>query len=649
MDFTGFKEKVLKGHRNIEVYELERYNTDEGWKFPHTTDFFMEIVNNNPVLIIDDGSCTGDSLMQMINEVSYFIPKKITLLCLICRVTEHKREFLTSINNINKGEKVIDVEVFFGSYWHIPTFYIEDNPNVKERDWLKNLLKLSNLPTEISKISIEINNILKPNKDKFFDYKYFPINNGQIPKKEIIKVRDEIGKIIGYRFYRESFDFFNEFIRRYSFQDIKRDRFKTIELICACIAYEPYIFNRIKSILPDVTIKLIEFIDVLIFKNSKELKSPPLSYNWDARDIFHLFFIMNDENQIYSKLIDDDKFSNMVNFIYMNDNTSINYLLFKFLKFFPLDLNDSQNNLDRKFLLLIKKFRDNRYFHDEEKRMIKVFLSFLHTLPKRKSFENQLDSLNKIFERIDDDKYHTSNVGAHIGLMITDTTTKLKNYEHIALHDFRKSWKYVSNFIEQLLSFHLSYPTFFPELISNDVEEIRIIHKRLSQRIIMHINDTNINEIQNDLKELQSTFINCNSDLFKLFIEPTTSNLKEIITNKIKNWEENRNIEFNCNIDNNIIINFPSYYFSNIILETIFNNFRHSSNEDKINLNLNEAVNDGVIVLEISNNISHEIDSGGGNGISKLIGAKKYPNNIFDYSYKSDGSRFYQSINLKTI
>ncbi|HLO59243.1 MAG TPA: phosphoribosyltransferase [Bacteroidales bacterium] len=651
LDFVKFKQKVLKSERGIGNYKLERYPTEEGWRFPHTTDYFNEIVRGNQVLILDDGSCTGASLKQMINDVAYFIPKKITLVCLIGRVSEHKREFLTSISQIVKGSNTIEVEIFFGSYWHIPTYFIDDNPNIKERIWLSRILKLPNLPTEINKVANEINYILIP-KDE--EYKYFPRKDGNIPKKEIIKVRDEIGKIIGYLFYKESFNYFNEFIKLYSFREEKEDRYKTIELICAVIAYEPHVFERLKNIMPDVVEKLVEFIDVLIFKSPRNLSNSPLTYNWNIRDIFHLFFILNEEEQIYNKLKEGSKFSNFVKFINLNDTTSFNYLLFRVLRYFPLELSDLQRNIDRKFLVLLNKFKKSSEFSSETRRMIKVFISFIHTLPKNRSFENQLLLLNRNFESIENDKSHLNNISANLGFMLSDITTRLKNYDESALIKFKKSWQVAANFIEPLLSFYSSFPNFFPSKISNQVEEISLIFKRLNQRIILNINDSNLTNIQSDLKILQSEYFNCNTDLFRLFIQPTTSELKAKLSEKIIEFNRteigtNRYIELKGEMDANIFIDFPDFYFSDIILNTLFNNFRHSAEKEKITIYIKPEKVHNIFSMEIYNTISEEIDSGGGNGISKLLEAKKYPNNIFDYQFKSIGTTFYQVVRIKLL
>lgn len=656
LDKKQFSQTVLKNERSINYYKLERFSTEVGWKFPHTTDYFNKIVKNNQVLILDDGSCTGASLMQMINEIAFFSPQKITLLCLIGRVSEHKREFLTSISQIIKGSTIIEVEIFFGSFWHIPTYYLEDNPNIKERNWLQDILKISNLPTEIYNIASEIIELLEPKYPNYFsDYKFFPKINNSIPKKELISIRNEVGRINGYRFYKESFTFFNELIKLYSFKSEQNDRYQTIELLCGVIAYEPFVYAKIKSIMPDIAEKLVEFVDVLLFKSPRTLSTSPLTYKWNIRDLFHLFFIINDEKTIYKKLLDHNNSISLIKVIELNDKKSVNYLLYKILRYFPLKKSDIRQNFDRKILVLLDKYKKNEDFSSESRRMIKVFLSFTHTLPKKESFENQVALLHKNFETIADEKTHLSNVVANLGFMLTDITTRLKNYDDLALKKFRSSWDIIAEFIEPILSFHQSYPSFFPSKISTQVEELRKIFKNLNQRIIIRINDINISKIQFDLKLLQSNYFNCNSNLFDLFIETTTSDVYTIISTKIYEFQntevgKKRKIQFKSKLDRSCIIDFPSYYFSNIILEILFNNFRHSCENEEVTILIKDDSSLGIFSMEIFNKISDDVDSGGGNGITKLKDAKKYPNNIFDYQYKTLGKNiFYQVVRIKII
>ena len=64
------------------------------------------------------------------------------------------------------------------------------------------IIKIQNTPDRIRKFAISIKKEISPIKNRISDYKYFP--KPQDPsietQKEILKIRNEIGKIIGFRF-----------------------------------------------------------------------------------------------------------------------------------------------------------------------------------------------------------------------------------------------------------------------------------------------------------------------------------------------------------------------------------------------------------------------------------------------------------------
>ena len=84
-------------------------------------------------------------------------------------------------------------------------------------------------------------------------------------KKDLIKVRNEIGKVVDYRYYTETFSFFDAYIQSFFLdKEDYKERIKNTELICAAIAYEPYLLKKIKNIAPDIVSKIKEFIIKLI-------------------------------------------------------------------------------------------------------------------------------------------------------------------------------------------------------------------------------------------------------------------------------------------------------------------------------------------------------------------------------------------------
>ena len=103
-------------------------------------------------------------------------------------------------------------------------------------------------------------------------------------------MRDELGKVIGYRHYKESFAFFDCLIKKYENEVATIDRYKEIELLCATFIYEPYLYEKIVGILPDVVEKIEDFVCDLIFSDKNIFET--LTYRWNKKDIIHLFFIV---------------------------------------------------------------------------------------------------------------------------------------------------------------------------------------------------------------------------------------------------------------------------------------------------------------------------------------------------------------------
>ena len=226
------------------------------------------------------------------------------------------------------------------------------------------------------------NNIIKEicprNIASFKDYKYLPKDKitKEIPKKELLIVREELGKVIGYRLDLESFKFFDCFIKKYQ-KNTTNDYFKEIELLCATFIYEPYLYDKITVILPDVTERIESFIENLIFSNDKIYIN--LTYKWNKKDIVHLFFIVFKNEKLLSKLT-IERFKKLIEFTEQVDST-INYILYKLVKYFPLNTYQFvEKKYDIQIKGLITKLKDDDSIPNKE---IKKYYNFITSLPSR--------------------------------------------------------------------------------------------------------------------------------------------------------------------------------------------------------------------------------------------------------------------------
>lgn len=654
LNFLSLKNDVLKDH-SITHYELERYIEEDGWKFPHTTKYIGEIVNNNPVLILDDGTCTGDSLTQMINELSFYNPQKITVLSIIGRLPEHKREFLSTIERIRKGNREIQVEVFFGTHWHVPTFYLNDNPNTIERNRLVEIVSIYNSPSRIKKFASSINKSLVPKKkESFKNHRFLPKDKqtSLIPCKDIIDVRDEVGKVIGFRFYKENFDWFNSFIKKYESSE-KKDRYKEIELLCATISFEPYIYNRLRKILPDVTDKLCEFIDSIIFgnpkKNNKQLNLVDLTYDWDSKDIIHLFFILYPNDELIHKLKENNNISKLLHFFEVQEIT-IDYLFYKFLNYFPLNNFEIEKKNPAKILALLKTLAQNPSLNDEYLRQLNIFKAFISSLPSKKDYSQQLFSISDSLENLLKDEYHKTSFRAQLGYMLSDIESMKIDFHAVNVKQFNDNWINISKFIAEILSFTKSYPSYLPLKAYNEAQTVTIVYGRLNELVPNLNENSNFNEIDGYLEKLRSSIFNSNSEIFKLFLKPITYNIVSDIESKIKDFA----MEDKCLVQDNLLLGsklvFPEFYFKEIVLESILNNLRHRDiAKDPVLIKVNESSANRYIEISIENVVSIDYKPGTGYGSILLDHANSFPRNAFQYSSIRLGRTYYQKIIIKKL
>ncbi|MBA3985521.1 MAG: phosphoribosyltransferase, partial [Flavobacteriales bacterium] len=647
--FTNLKTAI--GNDNIEEIEIDRINSKEGWRFPHNSKYLSSKVDGNLCLIIDDGTSTGDSLMQMIDEISFYNAKEIILLCFIGRVPDHKREFFSRISSVNvKNGAVVNLSIFFATHWHIPTYYLDSNPVIDETNWLKELINIPNTPYNISKISKRISKAIEPRKDNFKDYRYLPKIKGtvDVPKKDLIIRREEIGKVIGYRLYKESFNYFNYFIKKYSQQTREAERYKEIELICACFVYEPYLYEKLTNILPDVTLLIEEFVKFLIYSFNKYEKHG--TYDWDKKDIIHLFFIVFRDEKLLKEL-NPENFKKLIEFTKPKES-SLDYVLYKLLKYFPLN-NQFQDNYkyDLEFKRLIKQLIQTESSNVD---VLRNYLSFLNTLPSKENFESQLYNLQSHYEKDDAEDLHTNkkqldhNVSA-ISSLIDKIISFIENDSKIILEDIQKLkyiWLELSSFVTPILSFTSSFPNFIipsPRLqLYNRIEgkDIESVRSRMgfNSNTILSI-DSDFKDI-NVLKQLDENIkiiqiaIDKNSDFYKIVFN-NKSNLKDLIE-LMKNEFEKQMVPFELEFNDSFVFTVPLLYSENLICKELVANYQnHSFNDSGIKCEINFDKNEDCYTIILKNKIKPKVISNSSReGLRCLKELSK--SDIFGFNYNSD-------------
>ncbi|WP_179347711.1 phosphoribosyltransferase [Winogradskyella pacifica] len=652
--FTNIKSGL--GNDNIEVIEIDRINTNEGWRFPHNSKHLSSKVDDKLCLIIDDGSSTGDSLIQMIDEISFYNAKEIILLCFIGRVNDHKREFFSRLTSINVQKNTsVDLSIYFATHWHIPTYYLDSNPISKETNWLKELISISNTPNNVKRIAKKILEEIEPKDDNFKDYKYLPKIKGTnlIPKKELIKRREEIGKVIGYRLYKESFTYFDSFIKKYS-QDERNtevNRYKEIELICGCIVYEPYLYDKLAKILPDVTNLIEQFVKYLVYSyDNYEIHK---AYDWDKKDVIHLFFVVFKEDKLFTELT-NEKFIKLIKFTQPKES-SLDYILYKLTRYLPLkkvDLNTTKFDLE--LTKMITKLIDAKIPHYD---ILKQYFNFISTLPSRDDFGSQLINLLAHYKKQQELDLHSkkeqfghyvSKFSSKIGKLIA-TINKKEKLLNDDIKELKKQWMHITEFITPILNFTSSFPdilTPYPYFeLYKKIEEgsssvrsrigfindyIYIINTCFTETETLEIMDLNIKKIQEEVDE--------ESILYKL-ISNSTTNLKEFIEDlitglkneklKVQHNELLTILDVECSI--------PSNYTKELIIEEIIKNMvNHSISENEIMFTMKKESD--TLSITIKNDIKpKDFSNSTREGIRCLKNLSE--SNIYGFSYENQISK----------
>ena len=664
IDFFNFSQlkSVLK-NQGIEEIEIERFGTPEGWRFPHNADYLSEKVENNICLILDDGSCSGDSLIQMIDEISFYDAKEIVLLCIIGRVTDHKREFFSRISSIKvKNKKLIPISIYFLCHWHIPTYPLDENPNIKETVWLNGIINLQNTPQSIKKIAKNIVKEIKPKSDAAFkDHKYLPKtkDTGEIPKKELVLVRDELGKVIGYRLYRESFLFFDSLIKKYETRVRSEERYKEIELLCATFIYEPYLYEKIVDVLPDIVEKIEEFVRVLV-SNEKIYES--LTYKWDKKDIIHLFFIVFKNEKLIQELT-IERFKWLIEFT-KEVNSTTNYILYKLLQYFPLTTDQfPEKKFDEKIKVLIGKLNDEESIPNQE---VRKFYHFIASLPSRKDFNSQLSLLKESYAKQKEPEYHdekksfnhiVSDLIAVIREIIADIESN-RPLQPPKINAIRKCWFKILDFINPILSFSSSFVEFLlPYTFRELAEQAKSLRESvgLIEDIILSSNESiydveklkainkHVLKIQVDF-ELNSTFHQVIEDHQSGLIE-FISSLKAALDSSFKIVEHGELPATGKNV-----INIPHIYMKKLLVaELSMNMNKYSKKDDSVLVELTYIpVNAELFRLQIVNEemkVNDQISNFEGTKSLMLLSTSELFG--FNYEYKKLGERFIQTLTFR--
>lgn len=255
----------LRGSHAIEIYPLPRIMTPRGWRFSFPPKFLNFHTKDKSALILDDGSCTGETITQMIDALSFLELNEIFVLSIFGRLEDFQREFLSRIKqvrvkDINKVYKKIPISVYFGTHFHIPVYTKNTHPKRAELREMEEIEKLykekeNTLPTHLKNyIDKRKSQILEPINPRYSDMQFTLIPK-DVHRRLMFVVRDLIGNFDSYRLFKEDEIGHNETVQDGHILSSLKDillRSQGKNALIAVLMEEPYLVDTIKRVYPEI-------------------------------------------------------------------------------------------------------------------------------------------------------------------------------------------------------------------------------------------------------------------------------------------------------------------------------------------------------------------------------------------------------------
>jgi len=360
------------------IISLQRFDTNKGWRFIIPQKSLNNRLKGKKALIIDMGSFTGDSIIQMIDALCVFELKKIIVISLVGRLEDFDREFFSRIremkvkilnapSNPTKIQEAINevtiapVNIYFGTNLHIPpsqsSKVCEHCNEIKTLNGYKEITEFQNT-SAINYINYRLNQlcIYHVNDIEINCPEYFPQKKDKsFDVLSFFTVRDQLGKIDGYRFYTNYYSYFDKL------KENSKDFKEKIETIIAVTLHERHLVKTIENQLPDVKQKIIKYLSNII---SKEQSSLPLHYSWSTLSLLESYFIFNNSSKVFIK----ENFLKILNYI---DNKSdsktrdYSFIAFKMAEVYYNNKSDKsyfQNELIKSIKEIWFEIEDNKEF-----------------------------------------------------------------------------------------------------------------------------------------------------------------------------------------------------------------------------------------------------------------------------------------------
>jgi len=344
------------------IIGLQRFDTDKGWRFPFPPKRFNQTTRGKTVLILDSGALTGESLVQMVDSLSFLEVARIDVLSIIGRIEDYNREFFSRIKvlkikkidqkknraessqgilNNGKPESVsfANLNILFGINLHIPVYpskslcpYCEETGELqqyaeKARDSNFPSLAKNYIDKRLGEIRRQDINIETTTKAP----SYLPKNRNRKAKNytthdtiSIFLMRDKLGKIDSYRFYKEYYMAFDREITDHIEIGKKPtlDILKKLELVMICILHEPKLFKVHKELLVNIHDKCKELLAGIM---ENDFDKSIFFYDWNVYALTRLLVQYH-----FNELANINFCKRVFNFA-KQDPQSLEYLSFIFI------------------------------------------------------------------------------------------------------------------------------------------------------------------------------------------------------------------------------------------------------------------------------------------------------------------------------
>lgn len=684
-----YQDKAFKNLK-VEFIPLGRFNTPHGWRFTFPPKLLNSKTLNSDIFIIDDGSCTGSTIIQMIDEISFLDVKSINVLSLVGRTDDYLMEFFSRIKKIKvrhikdellntfsdysqeQSENVVPLNIFFGSQWQIPTYPLGSNfPFYDEEQLLYHLNTLENLPDIlINYVTKRIEKIKLCNIDEVCQLKYLPTDkNNKIPILDLLIIRDHVGKINGYRFYKDYFDFFNDYTELYYKNSLNLEVIKKTELLLSVLLHEPYLIRSIQDFLPDVYSILLKFTQEILENSESSNKQhfENLVLNWNYASFLSIYLnlrISDIKNTMVSKNI-----SHLLDFISKDSTLNSLRIFFMFiLNYVPKNKLEMQKQEDGVICLnelsnYIVSLPDNKNIQTLLYSNLKIFKSFLNTIPYLdKELINKkicILKLNQFFNEEKEIKTHDS-IEKQLGIIKSqsnsiqfslDADSQINNIQAI-----KQAWSLILPRIEQFQRYVYRLKDIF-QIYSNGIINNQLFYSnvnlfKICKEINTIIESDNISSNWKVLYDytknvLLDNFFTERAFIYSLFIKFKTKNIITI-------WNSVFQGRINGIIINNepdelnrieqLTVYFPLLYLKDVVFKELKKNFRYADINNPINITWKEL--EVELILNISNKIGNKGKKGGRNGFQMFDILTKHFDFQYDESLSIEGE-FLQTYKFK--